>query len=66
MRREGYEFQVSRPHAILKEIDGVTCEPYEEVVIDAPQDTIGSVIELLGNRKGIMQHMEIQQRLKHV
>ena len=58
MRREGYEFQVSRPHAILKEIDGVTCEPYEEVVIDAPQDTIGSVIELLGNRKGIMQHME--------
>lgn len=58
MRREGYEFQVSRPHAILKEIDGVTCEPYEEVVIDAPQDAIGSVIELLGNRKGIMQHME--------
>ena len=58
MRREGYEFQVSRPHAILKEINGVTCEPYEEVVIDAPQDTIGSVIELLGNRKGIMQHME--------
>ena len=58
MRREGYEFQVSRPHAILKEIDGVTCEPYEEVVIDAPQDSIGSVIELLGNRKGIMQHME--------
>lgn len=58
MRREGYELQVSRPHAILKEIDGVTCEPYEEVVIDAPQDSIGSVIELLGNRKGIMQHME--------
>ncbi len=58
MRREGYEIQVSRPHAILKEIDGVTCEPYEEVVIDAPQDSIGSVIELLGNRKGIMQHME--------
>ncbi len=58
MRREGYEFQVSRPQAILKEIDGVTCEPYEEVVIDAPQDAIGSVIELLGNRKGIMQHME--------
>ena len=58
MRREGYEFQVSRPHAILKEIDGVTCEPYEEVVIDAPQDCIGSVIELLGNRKGIMNHME--------
>lgn len=58
MRREGYEFQVSRPHAILKEIDGVTCEPYEEVVIDAPQDSIGSVIEILGNRRGIMQHME--------
>lgn len=58
MRREGYEFQVSRPHAILKEIDGVTCEPYEEVVIDAPADSIGAVIELLGNRKGIMNHME--------
>lgn len=58
MRREGYEFQVSRPHAILKEIDGVMCEPYEEVVVDAPADSIGSVIELLGNRKGIMKHME--------
>lgn len=58
MRREGYEFQVSRPHAILKEIDGVMCEPYEEVVVDAPAESIGSVIELLGNRKGIMKHME--------
>lgn len=58
MRREGYEFQVSRPHAIIKEIDGVMCEPYEEVVVDAPSDCMGSVIELLGNRKGIMISME--------
>ncbi len=58
MRREGYEFQVSRPHAILKEVDGIMCEPYEEVVVDAPSECIGSVIELLGNRKGIMKHME--------
>lgn len=58
MRREGFEFQVSRPQAILKEIDGITYEPYEEVLIDAPQDSIGSVIEILGNRKGIMISME--------
>lgn len=52
MRREGYEFQVSRPKPILKEIDGVTMEPYEYAVIDTPNDSIGSVIELLGNRGG--------------
>lgn len=58
MRREGYELQVSRPHAILKEIDGVTCEPYEDVEIEAPDDCIGSVIESLGLRRGIMENMD--------
>lgn len=58
MRREGYELQVSRPHVILKEIDGVTCEPYEDVEIEAPDDCIGSVIESLGLRRGIMKNMD--------
>lgn len=58
MRREGYELQVSRPHVILKEIDGVICEPYEDVEIEAPDDCIGSVIESLGLRRGIMENMD--------
>ena len=58
MRREGYELQVSRPHVILKEIDGVTCEPYEDVEIEAPDDCIGSVIESLGLRRGIIENMD--------
>lgn len=58
MRREGYELQVSRPHVILKKIDGVTCEPYEDVEIEAPDDCIGSVIESLGLRRGIMENMD--------
>lgn len=66
MRREGYEFQVSRPRVIIREIDGVSCEPYEEVIVDAPADTIGSVIEMLGNRKGsliTMSNTETQSRV---
>lgn len=57
MRREGYELQVSRPHVILKEIDGVECEPYEDVQIEAPDDCIGNVIESLGFRRGILEDM---------
>ena len=66
MRREFYEFQVSRPRVVTKEIDGVLCEPYEFVQIDAPSDTIGAVIEILGARKGVMEQMtthENQTRL---
>lgn len=69
MRREGFEFQVSRPRVITKEIDGVLCEPFEYVVVDAPSDCIGSVIEMLGNRKGIMETMtntETQTRVIYV
>ena len=58
MRREGYEFQVSSPKAIIKEIDGVKCEPYEEVTVEAPADVIGSVITLLGDRGGVMKDMK--------
>jgi len=57
MRREGYEFQVSRPQVIFKEIDGVRCEPMERLVIDVPDEFSGSVIEKLGSRKGQMENM---------
>lgn len=58
MRREGYEIAVSRPEVILKKIDGVTCEPIEEVVIDVPNEYSGSVISALNVRKGLLQNME--------
>ena len=52
MRREGYEFQVSPPRVLYQEIDGVRCEPIERLVIDVPQDYMGSVMEKIGARKG--------------
>ncbi len=58
MRREGFELQVSKPEVIIKEIDGIKCEPYEEVMIEAPTDTIGSVIESLASRNGQMVNMK--------
>ncbi|WP_100403148.1 translational GTPase TypA [Bacillus sp. FJAT-42315] len=57
MRREGYELQVSKPEVIVKEIDGVRCEPVERVQIDVPEEYTGSVIESLGSRKGEMIDM---------
>lgn len=57
MRREGYELQVSKPQVILKEIDGKMHEPFERVVIDTPEEFVGSVIESLGRRKGEMIDM---------
>ena len=57
MRREGYEFQVSAPRVLYKEIDGVKCEPLEEVTCEVPQEYVGSVIEKLGARKGEMKDM---------
>lgn len=69
MRREGFELQVSKPEVIIKEIDGVKCEPYEDVQIDVPQDYVGGVIESLGNRDGILENMhnhEDQVRLNYV
>lgn len=58
MRREGFELQVSKPEVIIKEIDGVKCEPYEEVLIEAPTDTVGAVIESLASRDGQMINMK--------
>ena len=58
MRREGFELQVSKPEVIIKEIDGVKHEPYEEVMIEAPTDTVGSVIESLAARNGQMINMK--------
>ncbi|AEV18563.1 GTP-binding protein TypA [Geobacillus thermoleovorans CCB_US3_UF5] len=57
MRREGYELQVSKPEVILKEIDGVTCEPIERVVMDIPEEYTGAIMESLGSRKGELVDM---------
>ena len=57
MRREGYELSVSQPKAIVKDIDGVKSEPYEETTIDVPSEFQGAVIERLGNRGFVMQNM---------
>ncbi len=58
MRREGYELLVSRPKVIMKEIDGVKCEPIERLVVNIPDDSVGTVIEKLGRRKAEMVNME--------
>ena len=57
MRREGFEFCLGRPEVIVKEINGVKCEPFEFLVIDAPDDCTGTVIEKLGKRKAEMKSM---------
>ncbi|HAA3349407.1 TPA_asm: translational GTPase TypA [Listeria monocytogenes] len=57
MRREGYEIQVSKPEVIIREIDGVKCEPVEDVQIDTPEEFMGSVIESISQRKGEMKNM---------
>jgi GTP-binding protein len=58
MRREGYEFQVSQPQVIYREINGKPCEPYEYLVLDVPEAAVGSCIERLGQRKGEMNDMQ--------
>ncbi|MGK7934349.1 MAG: translational GTPase TypA [Xenococcaceae cyanobacterium] len=58
MRREGYEFQVSQPQVIYREINGQPCEPFEYLVLDVPEEAVGSCIERLGQRKGEMQDMQ--------
>ena len=57
MRREGYELQVSKPEVIIKEVDGVQCEPYEDVQIEVPEENVGNVIEALGLRGARMENM---------
>jgi GTP-binding protein len=58
MRREGYEFQVSQPQVIFREVNGQPYEPYEYLVLDVPEEAVGSSIERLGQRKGEMQDMQ--------
>ena len=65
MRREGYEFQVSPPRVLYREIDGKKCEPIERVVVDVPQDAMGAVMEKLGARKGeFVQMTPVGSRVK--
>jgi GTP-binding protein len=66
MRREGYELQVGQPQVIVKEIDGVKCEPIESMVVDVPGDVAGRVIELATQRKGELVVMEPKGDLQHL
>ena len=58
MRREGYEFQVSQPQVIFREVNGQPCEPYEQLVLDVPDESSGGCIERLGQRRAEMQNLE--------
>lgn len=66
MRREGYELQVGQPQVLIKEIDGLRCEPIEILVVDVPQETAGKVIELATQRKGELKIMEPKGDLQHL
>jgi len=59
MRREGYEFQVSQPQVIYREVNGKPCEPFEYLVLDVPEEAVGGCIERLGQRKGEMKDMQM-------
>ena len=60
MRREGYELAVGKPQVIIREIDGVQCEPVEELTVDVPDEASGRIIELAGLRRGELVHMEMR------
>ena len=64
MRRQGYEFAVSKPQVIYQEIDGVKCEPIERLVVDTPQASAGAVIEKIGRRRGVMESMHGLDRVR--
>lgn len=64
MRRGGYEFQVSRPKVIFKEINGELCEPIERMIADVPQAYAGAVIEKIGRRRGILESMQGDDRIR--
>lgn len=66
MRREGYELQVGKPQVIIKEIDGVKCEPYEIMVIDVPEESSSKAINLVTQRKGDLMIMEPKGDLQHL
>ncbi len=64
MRRQGYEFQVSKPEVLYREIDGKKCEPIERMVCDVPQAYAGAVIEKMGRRHGTLEHMSGLDRVR--
>jgi len=66
MRREGYEFQVSRPQVIYREEQGKTQEPYEEVFIEVPEAMVGAVIEKMGKRRGDLKNMHASHGISHL
>ncbi len=63
MRREGFELQVSKPEVIIKEVDGIKCEPYEDLQVEVPEASVGNVIEALGNRGAKMENMTNENEL---
>ncbi len=66
MRREGYEFQVTRPHVIMREEDGKTVEPYEELTVDVDEQYQGVVIEKLGKLKGVLTDMQVENEMSRM
>jgi len=66
MRREGYELQVGKPEVIIKEIDGIKCEPIEILVVDVPETYSGKVIEMATQRKGMLKIMEPKGDVQHL
>ncbi len=61
MRREGFELEVSKPQVIIKEIDGVKCEPYEDLTIDVPNEFVGDIMTTIGNRSGELVNMDARE-----
>ena len=66
MRREGYELTVGQPQVIVKEVNGVKCEPYENLVVDVPEEFASKVIDLVSRRKGEMLIMETKGEMQHL
>lgn len=66
MRREGYELTIGQPQVIIKEINGTKCEPYENLVVDVPQEYASKVIDLVTRRKGEMHVMETKGEMQHL
>ncbi|TXF78949.1 translational GTPase TypA [Chryseobacterium sp.] len=66
MRREGYEMTIGQPQVILREIDGVKCEPYESMVVDVPEEYASRVIDLATQRKGDLHIMETKGEMQHL
>ncbi len=66
MRREGYEFQVTTPHVIMKEVDGQKMEPYEELTVDVDEQYQGVVIEKLGKLKGVLNDLQLDNKMAKI